>query len=183
MKWNEIKSYFEISLAMVFWAASFIWYKEAYEFLGPMTLIFFRMITSSIFLFLLILLMHRLERIRKQDIKYFLLLALVEPLLYFLGESHGMLYVSSTVGAVIVSTIPLFVPFAARFFYRASVNQGIIPAVCPDIGGKVFRPVGRILIPAKLDGSMNAHLPLAVIQGPQMFFLDPVKTSPGIVKG
>lgn len=119
---NKVKPYIEITLAMIFWAASFIWYKEAYQFVGPMTLIFFRLIVATIFLFLLTSLMKRRESVKKSDIKFFLLLALVEPLLYFLGESHGMLYVSSTVGAVIISTIPLFTPFAALAFYKEKIS-------------------------------------------------------------
>ncbi len=122
MSWNKSRPYIEISLAMVFWAFSFIWYKEAYQFLPPISLIFFRMIVASFFLFILISVSKRLERIKRTDIKYFLLLALVEPFLYFMGESHGMLYVSSTVGSVIVSTIPLFTPFAAWLVYREKIS-------------------------------------------------------------
>lgn len=122
MNWLKIKTYTEISLAMVFWAASFIWYKEAYLYLGPMTLIFIRLIVSSVFLFSLMAILKRLEMVKTKDIPIFLLLALVEPLLYFLGESYGMQIVSSTVGSVIISTIPLFTPFAALIFYKEKIS-------------------------------------------------------------
>lgn len=106
---------------MLFWSASFIWYKEAYQFLGPITLIFFRVVVSVIFLFGMVSLSKKREKIKKKDLKYFLLLGFVEPLLYFLGESHGMMIISSTVGSVIISTIPLFIPFAALIFYKEKV--------------------------------------------------------------
>jgi drug/metabolite transporter (DMT)-like permease len=45
-----------------------------------------------------------------------------EPFLYFIGESYGLIYISSTVAAVIVATIPLISPVAAWFFYREKVG-------------------------------------------------------------
>lgn len=143
MKWNSLKPYLEISLAMVFWAASFIWYKEAYQFLGPITLIFFRMIVASLFLFGLIALLGRLEPIRRKDFKYFFLLAFVEPLLYFLGESHGMMLVSSTVGSVIVSTIPLFTPFAALLIHREKISWIKLVGVSISFAGVLIVLIGK----------------------------------------
>ena len=52
----------------------------------------------------------------------FLLMALFEPFIYFLGESYGLLYVSSTVAAVIVATIPLISPLFAWYFFREKLN-------------------------------------------------------------
>jgi len=34
-------------------------------------------------------------------------MAFFEPFLYFIGESFGLVYISSTIAAVIVATIPL----------------------------------------------------------------------------
>ena len=49
-------------------------------------------------------------------------MAFFQPFVYFLGESYGLKYVSSTVAAVIVATIPLFTPIAAWYFYREKVK-------------------------------------------------------------
>lgn len=128
---------------MLFWSASFIWYKEAYVYLGPITLIFFRMIVASIFLFALSAVSKQLERIKLKDIKYFLLLAFVEPLLYFLGESHGMMLVSSTVGSVIISTIPLFTPFAALLIYREKVSWIKLAGISISFAGVLIVVIGK----------------------------------------
>ena len=61
---------------------------------------------------------HRCYTDQEGDRKYFFLLALFEPFLYFLGESFGLTYVSSTVGSVIISTIPVFAVIFAWVFYR-----------------------------------------------------------------
>jgi drug/metabolite transporter (DMT)-like permease len=49
-------------------------------------------------------------------------MAFFEPFLYFIGESFGLKYISSTVAAVIVATIPLISPVAAWYFYREKVK-------------------------------------------------------------
>ncbi len=45
-----------------------------------------------------------------------------EPFIYFLGESYGLKYVSPTVAAVIVATIPLISPIVAWHFYKERVG-------------------------------------------------------------
>lgn len=57
-------------------------------------------------------------KVKKSDRKYFILLAVFEPFFYFLGESFGLTYVSSTVGSVIISTIPVFAVMLAWVIYR-----------------------------------------------------------------
>jgi drug/metabolite transporter (DMT)-like permease len=50
------------------------------------------------------------------------MLALFEPFLYFLGESYGMLFISSTLASIIIATIPLVTPFAGYYFYREKLT-------------------------------------------------------------
>ena len=68
------------------------------------------------------MLFKRLNKIRRKDQKWFLLLALVEPFFYFLGEAYGLTRVTATVGAVIISTVPLIVPFAAYYLFREKLT-------------------------------------------------------------
>jgi drug/metabolite transporter (DMT)-like permease len=103
---------------MLFWSLSFIWYKDVYKFFTPFTTVFLRLVISSAFIFSAALLFKKLEKIRKGDFKKIFLLSLFEPLLYFVGESLGMLYVSATTASVIISMIPLLVPIAAYYFLK-----------------------------------------------------------------
>jgi drug/metabolite transporter (DMT)-like permease len=110
-------------LAMIFWSYSFIWYKEVFVFFKPLTLILFRLIISSAFLFILTLSLRRLNRIHKEDIKHFFLLAFFEPFLYFIGESFGVSLIPSSLAAVIVATIPLFSPIGAFYFHSERISK------------------------------------------------------------
>jgi len=65
----------------------------------------------------------KFDSIEKEDRLSILALAFFEPFLYFLGESFGLKYVSSTIGAVIISTIPLFSPIAAYYFHKEKLGK------------------------------------------------------------
>jgi len=110
--------YFSVILAMVFWGFTFVAFKFANESFRPISIVFLRLFVSIFFLFGFALFFKRLGRIRKKDQKWFILMALFEPFFYFLGEAHGLTLVTATVGAVIISTIPLFVPFASYLIFR-----------------------------------------------------------------
>ncbi len=120
---------------MVFWSYTFIWYKVVYEFYNPITVVFFRLIISSIFLFVLMYPLKKLQKIKKGDFKYFLLVATFNPLLYFLGESYGIKHVSTTIAAVMISTIPLFTSFTSAYFLNEKITKMNILGVIVSIFG------------------------------------------------
>jgi drug/metabolite transporter (DMT)-like permease len=105
--------YIAVVFAMVFWAFSFVWVKEVYVAYGPLTTVFFRLVIASLLMLIYGWTSKKLLKIKKQDYRTFLLLAFFEPFLYFMGESFGLKFVSSTMGAIIIATIPLFSPIAA----------------------------------------------------------------------
>jgi len=110
-------------LSMIFWSFSFVWIKIVYEAYGPLTTILFRLLISSGLMLAFTILSRKLQKIAPGDLKLFILMALFEPFLYFMGESYGLKYVSSTVASVIVATIPLFTPMVAWYFYKEKLSQ------------------------------------------------------------
>jgi drug/metabolite transporter (DMT)-like permease len=110
-------------LSMIFWSFSFVWVKIVYEAYGPLTTIFFRLLISTGLMLAFTILTRKLQKIQPGDLKFFLLLAFFEPFLYFMGESYGLKYVSSTVASVIVATIPLFTPIVAWYFYKEKLSR------------------------------------------------------------
>lgn len=156
---NSLKVYVAVSVAMVFWSLSFIWYKEVFEFYKPISLVLGRLLISTGFLYITVgLIMGKLTKVRLSDFKYFMLLAFFEPFLYFMGESFGMTMVSSTLAAVIVSTIPLFSPLAEFYIYKTRVSLmnfvGIVVSIV-GVGMVIFHqgfgnleanPIGIVLM-------------------------------------
>ncbi|HEY5509467.1 MAG TPA: DMT family transporter [Prolixibacteraceae bacterium] len=117
MKQKPWLVYIAIIFAMIFWSLSFVWVKEVYLVYGPLTTVLFRLVIASLLLMIFAKLTGTLVKIERKDLGTFILLSFFEPFLYFMGESFGLLYVSSTIGAIIVATIPLFSPIAASRFH------------------------------------------------------------------
>lgn len=150
MKNKEFLAYLTALGAAFFWGFSFVWFKIANLAYKPISIIFIRLIISSV---LILIIAHGLKRLQKpsvKDFKLFVLMAFFEPFLYFMGESHGLTYVSSTVAAVIVATIPLLSPIAAWYFFREKVTW-------KNVAGFALSFVGVALV--VLNGSFRFDAP------------------------
>lgn len=122
MKNKEFMAFGSALGAAFFWSFSFIWFKIAYLGYNPITVVIFRLAISAGLITLIAWGLKRLQKPSRKDFRLFLLMALFEPFIYFLGESYGLMYVSPTVAAVIVATIPLISPVAAWYFYREKLK-------------------------------------------------------------
>lgn len=113
---HRIKVFAALTATMLFWAFSFVWTKVAFTVWTPISTIWLRLVLSSLFIFGYLALTKRLEPLRKKDLKWLMALSFFQPFLYFMGESNGLNYLSSTMGSVIVSTIPLLAPIPGVLF-------------------------------------------------------------------
>jgi drug/metabolite transporter (DMT)-like permease len=120
----------------------------ANETFRPLTIVFIRLVIAIIILNVFISLTGSHIKIRKEDRKLFLLLALFEPFLYFLGESFGLTYVSATTGSVIISTIPVIAALGAWFLYREKLR--II-----NYMGIIISFIGILVFIFNKDGSLS----------------------------
>lgn len=139
MKNKTIKYFLAALLAMFFWSFSFVWFKIAYLAYQPMTVISLRLLQATLILFAFAKITGKLQPIKRNDLKFFVLMAFFEPFMYFMGESYGLMYVSSTVAAVIVATIPLITPFAAWYFFKEKLSAA-------NISGLIVSFIGVCLV-------------------------------------
>lgn len=136
---------------MIFWAFSFIWFKEANKSLNPITIVFIRLVFSVILMVVFLLATGGFMKIRTPDRKLFLMLAVFEPFFYFLGESFGLTYVSATVCSVLISTIPVFATIGAWIIFKERL--GII-----NYAGIVLSFIGVVVFILNVDGSLSFNL-------------------------
>lgn len=186
---RDFKVYTGIVFSMILWAFSFVWFKIANESFQPLTIITLRLIISTLILGITFSIIRKIQKVEKNDRKWFVLLAFLEPFLYFMGESYGLLYVSSTQASVIVSTIPLFATIAAFIFFgeRLTVINilGILISVAgvslivinPDLSVKtpligillmllaVFSAVAYALVVKKLSAKYNPFTLVTIQNG------------------
>jgi len=157
---------------MVFWALSFIWFKQANVTFRPVTIIFFRLVISITILTTWLFAKKKFVRIRKEDRKFFFMLAFFEPFLYFIGESFGLTYVSATAGSVIISTIPVLATIGAWILFRERLRAinyagivlsftGVLVFLVNGSGSLSFNPKGVALLGLAVFSAVSYNLILS----------------------
>ncbi len=141
--------------SMLLWGMSFVWSTIVFRYYPPITTVFLRLVISFLLLFGSVTLFGKFEKIRKEDYKLFLLSALFNPFLYFLGESYGLKMSSSTISSVIIATIPLFSPVVAYYTLKEKLTR-------LNIIGMMVSFAGIILM--LVDGKLNLSAsPLGIV--------------------
>jgi drug/metabolite transporter (DMT)-like permease len=136
---------------MIFWAFSFIWFKIANRTFQPITIVFLRLLFSVIIMTVYLLLTKSYMKIKKGDFKLFMILALFEPFLYFIGESFGLTYVSATVCSVLISTIPVFATIGAWLIFKEKLKL-------INYLGIILSFIGVLVFILNKDGSISYNL-------------------------
>ena len=159
MRNSKTLTYILLVLSTLFWGISFIMTKELLDapHMTVTILITLRLAVATLVMVPCLALARKLERVRREDIKWFLLLALAEPFIYNLCETNGVDNVSSSLASVIVATIPLFVPFGMWVDYRQRIKPAMLVGVVMSLGG-----VGLLLVGGEaLTGSIKGLFFLA----------------------
>lgn len=144
---NKTLTYTLITASVIFWGVSFILTKELFlseEHITVTILIATRLAIASVVMLPLLAITKKLQPIRRQDIKWFLLLALCEPFIYHLCETNGVRLVSGSLASVIIATIPLFVPFGMYAAYRQRIKPSLVIGVILSLAGVFLMLNGEI---------------------------------------
>jgi drug/metabolite transporter (DMT)-like permease len=151
---------------MLFWAITFVWIKVALITYRPYEIVFLRLVLACVLLFGVMALRRKWEKLRREDLLYLMLVAFCEPFLYFQGEANGMQYVSSTLGSLIISTIPLVSAVGAWLFLKEKVTPLLFLGLVVSFAGVAIMSLGEDDLQATLKGILL--LLLAVFAG--MFY-------------
>ncbi len=155
MDQGRIKVFVSLTLASVFWSMTFIWFKIVNQVFPPVTIVFFRLVIAGNLLWIIGLMIGRLQRPAWRDFLWIAVLAFFEPFLYFIGEAKGLALVSPTLAAVVIATIPLMVPVAAFIFYRERLTLVNIAGIIISFMGVLVIIIRRDSV---LEGSVEGLL-------------------------
>jgi len=159
-------TYLKATFAMLFWAVTFVWIKFALQLYRPNEIVFMRLLLASLLLFAVMILSRHWQKISRRDLGRLMLVAFCEPFLYFVGEANGMQFVSSTLGSLVISTIPLVTAFGAWMFLRERITPWLFVGLIVSFAGVAVMSMDS----ADLSGTFKgiAFLMLAVFAG--MFY-------------
>jgi len=145
VKGIKVPVHFYALAAMLFWGMSFVWTSRLLVHFQPVTIIFIRLLISSAFLFLLMIVSGRFERIRREDTWLLLGSTVFNPFLYFLGENFGVKLTSATISSVIIATIPVFSPLIAWLTFREKISRLNIFGIFVSFSGVAIMLASRDL--------------------------------------
>jgi len=159
-------TYGKAALSMLFWSLTFVWFKIAFRHYLPYEITFLRLVLASCLLFAVMWLSGKRETIRRKDYYQLLLVAFCEPFMYFVGEANGMQFVSSTLGSLVISTIPIFSALGVWLILKEKISFTLILGLLVSTGGVAVMSLGSSDLSATLKGVL--FLMIAVFAG--MFY-------------
>ncbi len=122
--------------SMLFWGISFVWTKQLLNADFPVcTIVLFRLLIASVIFVTFFKLRGKLERIRRGDVRQFLLLAFFEPFLYFIGEDFGLKYVDASFASVMIALIPIVVSVTMYFCEHEPLSWRLLVGTLISIFG------------------------------------------------
>lgn len=136
MKKIKLKAFIGLVFATIFWGMSYVFSKGLIEAeMNNVTIIFFRSLIASVCLGVIVIISKNFKLIKKEHIKTMILLSFFQPFLYFIFELYSMRYNSATLTSLIISLVPLFIPFGLFLTERIRIQGKALIAVVISIIG------------------------------------------------
>ena len=135
LRTKSIYLYGSVTISMLLWGMSFVWTAIALRYYQPITIIFLRLIFSTLVLYIYLKIAGIKIHINRKHFKLFLFSALFNPFFYFLGENYGVKLTSPTISAVFIATIPLVAPIGAWLFLKEKMSRLNILGLIISFGG------------------------------------------------
>lgn len=142
------RSLWAVFLANVIFGFSFLFTKVSLQMTTPFVLLAARFFVAFCLLTLLLLGTRQRFSLRGKPWGLLLLLGVFHPLLYFVGETYGLLYTSSTFSAIMIALIPIVSLWASALFLKEAPTLLQILFCCLSV-------LGVILITANTCGGSN----------------------------
>jgi drug/metabolite transporter (DMT)-like permease len=146
-----------ISFAVIF-GFSFMFSKIVLDYISPIGLIAYRFLVAFIIFETLRLTKVIQIRFHKPQIKSLLLVALFQPVLYFLFETYGLMMTTSSEAGMMIALIPIFVTILSAlilhektkpiqlFFILLSVSGVLFIQLSKSSNGLAFQLLGFFLL-------------------------------------
>lgn len=148
---NRVRIYSALMGVIIFWGVSFVATKMALETIPLFTLIFLRFIISALVLLVIMIYLGLPSFTRREHFKM-ILLALVDPGLYFIFETIGLKYTSAAKASLIIATVPLAVLVLSTLFLKERTSPKGIAGICLSIIGIAILMAGDPEFAWELNG-------------------------------
>ena len=132
------RSMFSALGANVLFGFSFLFTKIALDYATPYVLLVCRFGIALLVFSLFIFIGKARLNLRGKPWKYLLLLGLFQPVLYFLGETYGVLYTTSSFSAIMIALIPIASLWASALILKESPTTRQSFFCCLSVAGVIL---------------------------------------------
>jgi len=120
------------------WGFSFMFTREALDYLSPFHLLGLRFAAAIAAMFLLRLVNIIRISIKASDYISLLPLALFQPILYFSAETAGIMLTSASYAGMMIAVIPIIVAILSAIILREHPNRVQIIFIIASVAGVIF---------------------------------------------
>lgn len=132
---NNLFAYLAGATSAFIFGLSFLFTKNALDFVNPFYFIAYRFVVAFISINLLLILKVIKIRFTKKTIKELLPLSIIQPLVYFSFETTGLSRSTSSEGGIIIATIPIFVTILSVLILKEKVNSSQLISIATAMAG------------------------------------------------
>lgn len=111
-----ILPYLTAFISSLIFGLSFLFSKRALNVASPLMLVSFRFLAAFIVMTVFVLFKVIKVNYKNKPMKWLILLALFEPVIYFIFETYGLQYTASSIGGLMIALIPIAVTALGAYF-------------------------------------------------------------------
>ncbi|WP_326514042.1 DMT family transporter [Clostridium intestinale] len=145
---KKIIPYFTALITNLIFGLSFLFTKKALMVSNPITLVAFRFLLAFIIMSLLIAFKVIKVNYKNKPMKWLIVLAIIEPIIYFIFETYGLQRTSSSLGGLMIALIPIVVTILAIYLLNEKPSRKQVLSIILSVSGVVL-----IIL---MDGSKNS---------------------------
>lgn len=124
MSYNKnILPYLSATTTSIIFGLSFLFSKRALNVASPFSLLSFRFLTAFVIMTLLVIFKVIKINYKNKPIKNLFFLALMQPVIYFIFETYGIKYSSSSFAGIMIALIPVIVTILASYFLKEKFSS------------------------------------------------------------
>ncbi|MBU3188289.1 DMT family transporter [Clostridium bowmanii] len=117
---------------------SFLFSKKALNIVDPFTLLPFRFLVAFLIISILIFFGGIKINYKDKNIKSLLFLSLAQPIVYFIFETFGIQYSSSSQAGLMIALIPIFVTILSAYILKETPSIKQCGFIFLSVSGVVF---------------------------------------------
>jgi drug/metabolite transporter (DMT)-like permease len=125
-------------MSSIIFGLTFLFSKRALTEAGPLSLISFRFLTAFTVMTVLIAFKVIKVRYKNKPLRWLLVLALFEPVIYFIFETYGLMNTAASVSGLMISLIPIAVTILGAYFLKEIPSIKQTCAIITSVAGVVL---------------------------------------------